>query len=156
MPTRVITGERVGKQGRIRTGCSAAIFDQTREKILLTRRTDNNLWCLPGGKIDPGESAAEACAREVLEETGLRVRVTHLIGVYSNPNWLVEYPDGNRVQIVALCFEAIPDEGSLTVTNEVNEFGYFTLAETEKLELMLNHHQRILDAFEGQQEAFIR
>lgn len=156
MPTRVITGERVGKQGRIRTGCSAAIFDQTRKKILLTRRTDNNLWCLPGGKIDPGESVAEACAREVMEETGLRVRVTRLIGVYSNPDWLVEYPDGNRVQIVALCFEAVPDCGSLTVSSEVNEFGYFTLAEAETLELMLNHHQRILDAFEDKQEAFIR
>ncbi len=156
MPTRIITGERVGRSGRIRTGCSAAIFDKTRQKILLTRRTDNGLWCLPGGAIDPGESVAEACAREVFEETGLEARVLRLIGVYSNPDWLVEYPDGNRVQIVALSFEAEICGGNLAATREVSEYGYFSLAEVSNLELMLNHHQRILDAFEARSEAFIR
>ena len=156
MPTRVVEGKRVGKQGRIRTGCSAVIFDPTREKILLTRRTDNGLWCLPGGKIDPGESVAEACVREVFEETGLRAHIIRLIGIYSNPDWLVEYPDGNRVQIVAISFEVGMDDGSLTINNEVSEFGYFSRAEIASLELMLNHHQRVLDAFENNQEAFIR
>lgn len=156
MPTRVIEGKRIGKQGRIRTGCSAAIFNPSRQKILLTRRTDNGLWCLPGGKIEPGENVEEACIREVLEETGLCVRISRLIGVYSSPDWLVEYPDGNRVQIVALSFEAVPDGGSLMVSNEVNEFGYFSLPEIENLDLMRNHHQRVLDAFAQQGQAFIR
>jgi 8-oxo-dGTP pyrophosphatase MutT (NUDIX family) len=156
VPTRIIRGERIGKQGRIRTGCSAVIFSPDREKVLLTRRTDNGLWCLPGGGIDPGESAAETCAREVLEETGLRARVTRLIGVYSSPDWLVEYPDGNRVQLVALSFEAALEGGELTTTSEVSEYGYFSLAEISELDLMLNHQQRILDAFAGQPEAFVR
>lgn len=38
----IITGDRVGENGTIRVGCSAAIFDKNREKILLTRREDNN------------------------------------------------------------------------------------------------------------------
>ncbi len=156
MPTRVIEGNRVGKMGRIRTGCSAAIFDTDHQKILLTRRTDNGLWCLPGGKIDPGENVAEACAREVFEETGLKTHVTRLIGVYSSPDWLIEYPDGNRVQIVAISFEVVPEVGELTVTNEVSEFGYFSQDEIVGLELMINHRQRIFDAFEQQTEAFIR
>ncbi len=156
MPTRIIRGERIGKQGRIRTGCSAIIFDDAREQILLTRRADNGLWCLPGGGIDPGESAAEACVREVLEETGLDVHVTRLVGIYSSPDWLVEYPDGNRVQIVAMSFEASIDGGTLTTTSEVSEFGYFPITAIEKLDLMLNHYQRILDAFAGQAEAFFR
>ncbi len=156
MPTQILRGERIGKQGRIRTGCSAAIFDAGREKILLTRRTDNGLWCLPGGGIDPGESAAEACVREVFEETGLRARVIRLIGVYSNPDWLVEYPDGNRVQIIALSFEAAIEGGELATTSEVSQFGFFSLAEIKALDLMINHQQRILDAFAGQAEAFIR
>ena len=41
---QIITGHRVGQDGTIRVGCSAAIFDENREKILLTRREDNNQW----------------------------------------------------------------------------------------------------------------
>ena len=54
---KIITGHRIGQDGTIRVGCSAVIFDENREKILLTRREDNNQWCLPGGGMEPGESA---------------------------------------------------------------------------------------------------
>jgi ADP-ribose pyrophosphatase YjhB (NUDIX family) len=60
---------------------------------------------LPSGKIEPGESVTEACVREVLEETGLNTEVVKLIGVYSNPHQLVEYPNGNRIHLISLCFE---------------------------------------------------
>jgi 8-oxo-dGTP pyrophosphatase MutT (NUDIX family) len=103
--TRVLRGERIGKNGRIRLGCSAVIFDQKREKVLLTKRADNGLWCLPSGGVDPGECVEETVIREVWEETGLTVRVLRLVGVYSDPNWLVVYPNDNAVQIVAMSFE---------------------------------------------------
>ncbi|HEY9603262.1 MAG TPA: NUDIX domain-containing protein, partial [Allocoleopsis sp.] len=80
---KIARGDRIGKSGKITLGCSAAVFDPTRQKLLLTRRTDNGRWCLPGGRMDAGEEAAEACIREVLEETGLHVRIERLIGVYS-------------------------------------------------------------------------
>ena len=79
-------GDRIGKLAMLTPSGSAAIFNPTGQKVLLTRRTDNGRWCLPGGAMDPGESAAECCAREVLEETGLIVRVGKLIGVYSTPH----------------------------------------------------------------------
>ena len=41
------------------------------QKVLLTQRTDNGRWCLPGGRLDPGESVEECCVREVLEEDRL-------------------------------------------------------------------------------------
>jgi 8-oxo-dGTP pyrophosphatase MutT (NUDIX family) len=156
MSTRILHGERIGRQGRLRVGSSAVIFDSAREKVLLTRRVDNDLWCLPSGGMDPGESASETCVREVLEETGLAVSVTHLIGVYTSPNWLIEYPDGSRVQMVAFCFEAEILSGELGTSDEVSELGYFSFAEIERLNLMANHRQRILDAFEDRREAFIR
>ena len=68
-------GERVGREGVLRPGASGMIFDAARERILLTRREDNGRWCIPGGGMDAGESAEEACIRELLEETGLEVRV---------------------------------------------------------------------------------
>ncbi len=156
MPTQLIHGDRVGKQGRIKFGCSATIFDEKRERVLLTRRSDNNLWCLPGGAMDPGESAAEACEREVKEETGLCGKVRRLVGIYSSPNWLIEYSDGNRVQIVAVNFEVEIEPGCLMLNNEVSEFGYFTLEECQGMALMQNHLPRITDAFNCRGEAFIR
>ena len=95
--SKLIYGQRVGKSATIRPGASAIIFDDTGQKVLLTCRTDNGRWCLPGGGMDPGESASECCVREVLEETGLRVRVTRLIGVYTSPDLIVEYADGNQI-----------------------------------------------------------
>lgn len=55
--------------------------------ILLQQRADFPLWNLPGGHVEDGESLAEAAIREVREETGLTVRITRLVGVYSRPHW---------------------------------------------------------------------
>src|SRR5687767_6821069 len=108
---KYLYGDRIGAQGRLFIGCSATLFDETGQRVLLTRRTDNGRWCLPGGALEPGESVSEACAREVLEETGLRVSVVRLIGVYSDPHRLLEYADGNRYHLVALSFEVALEGG---------------------------------------------
>ena len=151
-----IYGERVGKLGRLAVGCSAAILDSTGNKILLVHRADNGRWAVPGGYMEPGESAPEAAAREVLEETGLQVRVGRLIAVYSNPNILVEYPDGNRYQIVALYFAAEPVGGELRPSSETTEVGYFSLDEIEHLEMGRFDRQRVADAFARQEAALVR
>lgn len=154
--TRVVLGERIGREGKLRLGCSATVFDEDRKKVLLTRRSDNGQWCLPGGAMEPGESVAEACERELWEETGLRGRVTRLIGVYSDPNRLIVYPDGNKVHIVALSFEAQVTGGELGLSDETTEFGYFTLEEAAKMDLINNHFQRIQDALLGQPAVFLK
>lgn len=153
--TQILYGDRIGRQGKIRLGCSAAIFDE-HERILLTKRQDNGQWCLPSGGLEPGESAAEACAREVLEETGLSVVVKRLVGVYSHPDQLSVYPDGNKVQIIALHFEAEIVGGELGLSDETSDFGYFTMEEVEGLEMLGRHKERILDTLTKQREAFIR
>lgn len=149
-------GDRIARAAQIRAGCSGLIFDAQRERILLTRRTDNGLWCLPGGGLDAGESAAEACIREVREETGLDVKIVRLIGIYSSPHRVIEYADGNRFQIIAMSFEVEVISGELTLNDEVSEFGYFTPQEIETLALMEHHRERIADALVRQKEAFIR
>jgi len=149
MSTQVLYGPRLGKEGKLRLGCSATIFDKTREKVLLTQRTDNRLWCLPGGQVESGESVAEACEREVWEETGLRVRVTRLIGVYSNPDQLVIYPDGNKAFFVVLSFEAEIIEGKLGLSNETTAYGYFSLREMESMPMHGQHKNRVEDALRG-------
>ncbi len=149
-------GERIGQNGSLRVGSAAVIFDESRQKVLLTRRADNDQWCLPGAGMEPGESGAENCVREVFEETGLQVRIVRLIGVYSDPNYLVEYPDGNQVQIVAMSFEAAPVGGTLGLSDETTALGYFSLAEVEQMDLLAPHVQRVRDAFENRAAAFFQ
>ncbi|MDL1911888.1 NUDIX domain-containing protein [Chloroflexi bacterium CFX6] len=154
--TQVLYGSRLGKRGKIRVGCSAVIFDETRERVLLTRRADNGLWCVPGGGMESGESAAEACKREVLEETGLSVRVKRLVGVYSNPDQLVVYPDGSKVHFVIMGFEAEIVGGELGLSDETTEAGFFSLKEIESMPMHGKHQQRVEDALLNQAEALIR
>ena len=153
--TQILYGDRLGKEGKIRLGCSAAIFDE-QGRILLTKRADNRQWCMPGGGMDSGESAAEACEREVWEETGLTVRVKRLVGVYSHPDQLAVYADGNKAHIVALHFEVEVLSGEPGLSNETTDFGYFTLDEIETLEMFGRHKARIMDTLANQPEAFIR
>ena len=154
--SKLIHGDRVGKSGKLMVGCCAVILDQSKQKVLLTRRTDNGRWCLPGGQMEPGESVTETCAREVWEETGLQVTIGKLIGIYTSPHRLVEYADGNRFQLVSFSFEAEVTGGVLGLSNETTEFGYFSRDELDTLDLMEHHVERIDDAFSGQEVTFVR
>ncbi len=149
-------GDRVGKGGKIRLGCSAFILDGSGEKVLLTKRADNGQWCMPSGGVDPGETVEETIVREVFEETGLRVRVTRLVGVYSYPHGLVEYPDGNKAQIIALSFAAQVTGGELGLSDETTAFGYFSPDEMIQMDMLPGHFERIQDAFKNQVEPFIK
>jgi ADP-ribose pyrophosphatase YjhB (NUDIX family) len=137
-------------------GCSAVIFDETRTRALLTRRTDNGLWCIPGGAMEAGESATEACIREVWEETGLSVSVKRLIGVYSNPNQLIVYPDGNKAHIVVMSFEVEVIGGELGLSNETTEAGFFSVNEMETMPIHGKHKERVEDALLNLAEALIK
>ena len=153
--TQVLYGPRLGKEGKIRLGTSAIIFN-AEGKFLLTKREDNGQWCLPGGAVESGESLAEACEREVLEETGLSVRVKRLVGVYSHPDQLVVYKDGHKAHIVAIHFEAVLIGGEPGLSNETTDFGYFTLEDMQGMEMLGRHRERILDTLENHVEAVIK
>ena len=144
--TQILYGDRISKDGELRLGCSAVIFDEAHQKVLLTRRADNGLWCVPGGKMEAGESAEECCQREVFEETGLQIRPTRLIGVYSNRDQLVIYPDGNKVHIVVLSFEAEIVSGAPGLSEETTEVGYFSLDEIKSMPMHDRHQERVEDA----------
>ena len=154
--TQVIYGDRISKGAELRIGSCAVIFDETRTKVLLTKRADNARWCLPGGKMESGESIEECCQREVFEETGLEVCTRRLIGIYSNHDLLVIYPDGNKSQIVVLSFEAGITGGSLGLSNETTDFGYFSLDEIKSMPMHGRHQERVEDALEEYQSPIIK
>lgn len=149
--TTLRSGPRLAQEAsRVALGCSAAVLDARESKILLCRRSDNSLWGLPGGHVEPGETVAEACQREVEEETGLQVHPSRIIGVYSSPDFLVEYPDGNTFHVIAVHFAAEPIGGYLRQSAETQALRYFSLAEASQLdELFQFHRQRVLDSFDS-------
>ncbi len=154
--TRLYYGDRISKYGTLRIGCSAILFDADRRKVLLTRRKDNGEWCLPGGAMEAGESVEEACAREFYEETGLVVRPVRLVGIYSNRDVLIEYPDGNRVQMVVLHFEVERQGGEMQLSPETTEIGFFDLEQVHHMKLLGHHYQRILDSLELRPSPILR
>ena len=58
--TQILYGDRISQGAELRIGSCAVIFDETRKKVLLTQRTDNGLWCLPGGKMEWGKPLKSA------------------------------------------------------------------------------------------------
>ena len=106
--------------------------------------------------MDAGESAAECCAREVLEETGLIVHVQRLIGIYTTPHRVTEYADGNRKQCLDLVFEALWIGGDLSNTDEATEVGYFSREEMTSMDVIEPIYERVDDAFAAQDAAVVR
>jgi ADP-ribose pyrophosphatase YjhB (NUDIX family) len=111
-------------------GASAVVVDRA-GRILLHRRADNELWSIPGGAMEVGEQIADTAVREVKEETGLDVEPDGIVGIYSNPQHVVEYANGEVRQQFSVCFACRVVGGDLAVSNESLEVGFFAPAEIE-------------------------
>jgi len=122
-------------------GIGAAVAIMENGKVLLTKREDFEVWCLPGGQIDPGESMAEAAVREAREETGLDVELTRLVCLSSRT--------GGESDVHMPIFAASVIGGSLSLqVDEVIDIGYFS-ADELPADLMPWHRQPMLDALNG-------
>ncbi|MCS6846255.1 MAG: NUDIX domain-containing protein [Anaerolineae bacterium] len=141
---------------RIQYGASAFILNE-RGHLLLQLRQDNRHWAMPGGRQDVGESITQTCVREVWEETGLHVRVTRLIGIYTDPTQFLvaRYPSGEVVQICNVCFECEIIGGRVTLSPESVEIGFYPL-DALPAPMLLTHKIRIQDALAYAPQPFIR
>ena len=100
---RLSGGPGPPKANRVVPAASAIVLDDA-GRILLHTRTDNGLWSIPSGSMEPGESIAETAIREIREETGIEARVKRLLGVYSNLRHVIAYDDGEVRQQFSVCF----------------------------------------------------
>jgi mutator protein MutT len=123
--------------------------------ILLQRRTDNNLWALPGGAQDIGESIAETVVREVREETGIEVEVTGLVGIYSNPHHVIEFSDGEVRQQFSICFHARPVGGSLAISSESSDVRWVAPSGLDELAIHPSMRLRIDHGLADRSEPYI-
>ena len=143
------------KANRVVPAASAIVLDNAR-RILLHKRTDNDLWSIPGGGMEPGESIAETVVREIREETGIEATVEKLLGVYSNPHHVIAYDDGEVRQQFSVCFLCHATGGQLTTSDESAEVRFFALDEIRDLDIHPSIHLRIDDYAERRSEPVIR
>ena len=100
----------------------AAVFAQ--ERLLMVREVLDGGWTLPGGWADVGEPPQIAVEREVLEESGLHVRATQLVGVYDANRIRDALPLFHAYKIVFLC-ELL--SGELGTSAETSEADFFSI-----------------------------
>lgn len=119
---------------------SAVVVDD-QKRILLQRRRDNDLWALPGGGMDMGDSLPGTAVREVKEETGLDVEITGLVGTYTDPRHVIAYSDGEVRRQFNVCFTARVIGGRLAISDESTELRF--VPPEELAELPMHHTQRL-------------
>jgi HAD superfamily hydrolase (TIGR01450 family) len=131
---------------RVAAGVAAVVLDR-KGRVLLGRRADNGLWGLPSGRVEVGETAEEAVVREVREETGLRVEVVRLVGVYSDPeSQAFVYPTGEVVQFVTACFLCGGVSGRLLADGSETTDAAFFAADRLPTDLLTMHPRWLSDA----------
>jgi ADP-ribose pyrophosphatase YjhB (NUDIX family) len=101
--------------------------------ILMVHKTDNDLWALPGGGMDVGESMADAVVREV----------TGLVGIYSNPNHVMAYDDGEVRQQCSICFTTRMLGGQLATSSETKEVRFMDPGDLDALNIHPSMRLRI-------------
>jgi 8-oxo-dGTP diphosphatase len=113
----------------------AAVIVDDRGRFLAIRRADNGRWEPPGGVLELNESIEEGLAREVHEETGLRVKPVALTGVYKNM----------RRGIVALVFRCQVLSETARTTGETDEVRWLTPEQVGR-QMDEAYRVRLLDA----------
>ncbi len=143
----LLYGDRIGKEGQLAISCVGVLFSPDKSKVLLVRRSDNHQWCLPGGFMQAGETIAEACEREVWEETGLMVQTSRFIGIYSNPNILATYENGDKFHVVVAVCEVEILNGEIKTSEETVQVKFFQRDRIAGLGLADFHQEQIRDGF---------
>jgi 8-oxo-dGTP pyrophosphatase MutT (NUDIX family) len=131
-----------------------AFIQDAAGRLLMIRRTDNDLYAIPGGAQEVGETISQTVVREVREETGITVDVTGLIGVYSDPAHVIAFSDGEVRQEFSLCFRARPIAGEERTSSESKEVLWVEPAGLADLNVHPSIRLRIEHGFEHRTEPF--
>lgn len=124
--------KQVGKNKIMLNYASAIILDDNGNILLQKRSELADAWGFPGGALELGESAEEAVKREVIEETGLNVKVNDLLGVYTK--YTDQYPSGDVAQPIVICFICSIEGGVLDSNNsETEQLHFFPIQEAPSL-----------------------
>ncbi|MCR9940542.1 NUDIX domain-containing protein [Vibrio sp. B172a] len=125
---------KVGNHVLMIPGVAAVILNQSNQ-LLLQKKSDGS-WSLPAGMIEPAESPSQAVIREVREETGLKVKVERVLGVFGGEGFGFTYPNGDQVEytvVLLKCLQTGHFEEQLD--DETSELAWFSKTDMPTLAL---------------------
>ena len=109
--------DAIGSELIILPSVSGIVFDD-RDRILLVRHRDGDVWSVPGGGVDPEELPADALVREMWEECGLITKPVRILGVFGGPRCTVRYGNGDASNYVITIFECEVTGGTLVADSD--------------------------------------
>lgn len=131
------------KPNSIKPAAAVAIVKD--KMILLLKRRDNGKWTMPGGTLEFGESLASCAIREVMEESGLKVEITDIIGTYTDPNILVAYSDGEVRQEFTVVYAGKFTDTNVSLDEESTDYRWADFDSVNTIELADSQRKRIND-----------
>jgi mutator protein MutT len=133
----------------------SAVIVNAHGDILLQRRNDNGLWALPGGALEIGETMSQAVVREVEEETGVRIVITGLVGLYTDPRHVIAYADGEVRQQFNICFKAEAMEARTRVSEESSAVRFIPEGQLAMVPMHPTTRLRLQHYLERRQEPYL-
>lgn len=122
---------------------AVAILNES--KILMLKRKDSNKWTMPGGTLEFGESMIDCAVRETKEESGYEIRITDIIGTYTDPNIKVEYSDGEVRQEFTIVYKGEIVSGKIKLDEESTNYIWIELENIGQLPMADSQKRRIAD-----------
>lgn len=123
----------IGQQPMLSAGATVVVIKDN--KILLNLRSDTNLWGIPGGATELGETLEETAARELKEETNLDCDSFTLLNIFSGKDFYFKYPNGDELYSVVVLYLANDVAGELKITDgESFKLDYFSKDNLPNLE----------------------
>jgi 8-oxo-dGTP diphosphatase len=109
---------------------AGVLFVDDTDRLMLVRPTYKPYWDIPGGYVEPGETPRRACARELVEELGIRVPIGELLSV----DWAPHPDEGEKILFIfdggRLAPEALA--GVRFLDGEIAEYAFVPFAELDR------------------------
>lgn len=132
------------KANSIRPAAAVAVIKNN--CVLMICRQDNGKWSLPGGTLEYSESLPESAIREMAEETGLKVSIDDVVGIYTDPQIKIAYSDGEvRREFTVVFLGSVSAPAEVAINEESSDYEWVPVSNLETLDMAESQRKRVED-----------